>query len=354
MTQIQWTNRTWNPIRGCRRVSAGCSNCYAERQAARFSGSGQPYDGLVKLTSRGPVWSGEARFIPEKLTEPLSWRKPQMVFVNSMSDLFHEKLTNEQIAAVFGVMAASPQHTFQVLTKRPERMCEWFDWIRENAGPGIPWGGAECADELGIKTEWLGVEERSQAVWNARSWAEPAVGWRLDITAAHKAGWPLPNVWLGVSVEDQATADERIPLLLQTPAAVRWVSAEPLLGEVWLDVDWLMPRCEACGRHSTRGKCCEYEPHCTGGTEYSRQENTLLDWVVVGGESGPGARPCDVEWVRSIVSQCSEAQVPVFVKQLGANPHAWTPGKGDGWELDRKGGNPEEWPEDLRVREWPR
>jgi protein gp37 len=123
---IEWTDRTWNVVRGCSRVSPGCDNCYAMGQAHRFAGPGKPFDGLTRYTAkRGVDWAGFARFVPEKLAEPLSWRKPQRIFVNSMSDLFHESLSNEEIAAVFGVMAACPQHTFQILTKRPKRMREW-------------------------------------------------------------------------------------------------------------------------------------------------------------------------------------------------------------------------------------
>src|SRR5690606_22560010 len=183
MTTIEWTQGTWNPVSGCTRVSPGCDNCYAMRQAHRFSGNCQPYEGLTTIR-RGKVdWTGSVRFVPEMLEVPLQ-RKPTTWFVNSMSDLFHESLTNEQIASAFGGMAATPQHTYQILTKRPKRMREWFGWLDGRR--------------------------------------------------------PLHNVWLGVSCEDQARADERIPHLLSTPAAVRFVSAEPLLGPIALRA-W-MPR----------------------------------------------------------------------------------------------------------------
>jgi protein gp37 len=319
VTPIEWTDRTWNPVRGCRRVSPGCEHCYAERQAHRFSGRGQPYEGLTALGKHGPKWTGRALFVPEMLGNPLHWRKPQRVLVNSMSDLFHDDVTNEQIAAVFAVMAACPQHTFQVLTKRPERALEWF----ANGAEELT---VDAGEQLAGDMQWCHAHEGEH--------------------------WPLPNVWLGVSCEDQERADERIPLLLKAPTAVRFISAEPLLDEVCLDPDWLYPRCKACGRHSERGKCCEYEPDCTGGTERSTQEQVaLLDWVIVGGESGPGARPCNVEWISGIVGQCNEAGVPCFVKQLGAHVIA---ARGRRVKRDRKGGDPSEWPHDLRVRQFPR
>jgi protein gp37 len=313
MTKIEWTRgddgamgKTWNPVRGCSVVSPGCTHCYAMKQAARFPA----YRGLTKPSKGGPVWTGEVRLVPEKLGEPLRWRKPRRVFVNSMSDLFHEGVPDEFIAEVFGVMALADRHTFQILTKRPERMRRW---IEEHT----------CAN-------------------NPRF-------------------WPLPNVWLGVSCEDQVRADERIPLLLDTPAAVRFVSYEPALGPLQLDPSWI-------GGYPSSDEWARTGP-----------KEPRLSWLIVGGESGPSARPCDVSWVRSIVAQCRAAGVACFVKQLGARPYeTFPPGYKDaqlsreGWTLveyadgsqpprwsrfprysDRKGGDPAEWPEDLRVREWP-
>lgn len=335
MTKIQWTHKgetkgeTWNPLRGCSRVSEGCRNCYAERDGGRFCGEGMPYHGVVELGPKGPRWTGEIRLLPKKLDQPLRWRKPRTIFVNSMSDLFHEKVPDEFIAAVFGVMAAAPQHTYQVLTKRPERMREWF---RDQGGAGGGVGSRKELFDAGVRNvrELLSVEL-----------VEPP--------------WPLPNVWLGVSVEDQATANARIPLLLDTPAAVRFVSAEPLLGPVDLR-RWVFDRGAAVKRMVRAALNPEdYIAPC-------------LDWVIVGGESGPGARGCDLAWVRSIVFQCREAGVPVFVKQLGAcasDPLNGVAGAAlrvpeDVAETlislrlrDRKGGDPDEWPQDLRVREFP-
>jgi protein gp37 len=296
-TKIQWTDRTWNPTRGCRRVSPGCEACYAERHAFRHSGPGRPYEGIVTLGKHGPRWTGDTRFVGGKLDEPMRWPKPSKVFVDSMSDLFYEGFTDTEIAAVFGVMAACPQHTFQVLTKRPQRAREWFaqaDWV-------------SCA---------------AAATYSASKRSFRTTG-----------PWPLPNVWLGVSVEDQQRADERIPVLLELPAAVRFVSAEPLLGPVALGLNLGIPL-----KDGTRW----------GGSK------PLIDWVIVGGESGPGARPMDLAWARQLVRHCAHAGVPCFVKQLGAAPVAGAPAERGLLQLaDRKGGDMAEWPTDLRVRQFP-
>jgi protein gp37 len=271
---IEWTDASWNPVRGCSRVSEGCRNCYAEGVAARFSGPGRPYEGLARFTPRGPQWTGKIRLVPEVLEQPLRWRKPRKIFVNSMSDLFHEDVPFRFIANVFGHMHSAPRHTFQVLTKRAARMRVFIEWFRR---------------------EWLGGSDAFPREY--------------------------PHVWLGVSVEDQRAADERIPELLATPAAVRFLSCEPLLGPV--DV-----RFKETGAHYREDR---------------------LDWVIVGGESGRRARPLEVAWARSLVEQCRAAHVPVFVKQLG---HVWA--RENTYPLgDAAGGDPQEWPADLRVREWP-
>lgn len=295
-TGIEWTDATWNPVRGCSRVSEGCRNCYAERVATRFAGDGQPFAGfagvLADVGGFGrpikrmviPRWTGRVELIPEKLDEPLRWKKPRRIFVNSMSDLFHERLSVEAIAKVFSVMGAAWWHTYQILTKRAERMAA--------------------------------VLPEVSAIMQREGRAPLGPIWR--------------QVWLGVSVEDQTTADERIPLLLQTPAALRFVSYEPALGPV--------------------------DFRRAFGSEGPRQTYVeQLDWIIVGGESGPGARPFDVAWARSAVAQCKAARVPVFVKQLGARPYAIGTHTRDGLRQlrDRKGGDPSEWPEDLRIREFP-
>jgi protein gp37 len=317
MTAIQWTDKTWNPTRGCRRISPGCDNCYAEKVAKRFSGPGMPYEGLVTLRGR---WNGDTRVPPDKLTDPLHWRKPCRIFVDSMSDLFYEGFSDEQIAAVFGVMAACPQHTFQVLTKRPERARKWFEWV-----------SAEARRKHHLSpAHWL-VKEAVETVGN------PNKG-----SGIMSPRWPLPNVWIGVSVENQKYADERIPDLLSIPAAVRFVSYEPALGPVDFS-PWLVENC-------------------------IRPEMDI-SWLVVGGESGSGARPFDIAWARSVVAQCKVAGVPVFVKQMGAQCISTAPSQPHdalyGWKLthrpppwplhtqDAKGGDMSEWPADLRVREFP-
>lgn len=307
---ITWTNETWNPIRGCSRVSHGCEHCYAERVAARFSGPGLPYEGLAIIKNGDPHWTGEVRFIEERLADPLRWKRPRMIFVNSMSDLFHEKVKDEWIKNIFSIMESARQHRFQILTKRPQRM---LDWVNKFDG-------------------WLMYA--GQTSFTGR----------------------LPHVWLGVSVEDQKTAGERIPLLLQTPAAVRWVSYEPALGPVDFD-GYLVQGGELCIGESSKGESVYGDG---------------LDWIVVGGESGPEARGMDIAWARETVRQCKAAGVPCFVKQLGKWPRSYTPEKPpwekcggadsgfdgvDQWVLHRPkdghAGDMSEWPEDLRVREFP-
>ena len=326
MSKIQWTEKTWNPIVGCRRVSPGCENCYAEKQVHR--GMAPQHKGLtvVGKGGKGPRWNGAYNVAEKRLDEPLRRKVPTRWFVNSLSDLFFEPLPFELIAALFGVMAAAPQHTFQVLTKRPERALEFFRWYEGTSGAGAHAYAAivEGHDRI------VPPGDRTSNVARA-----------FDAARRDPPPWPLPNVWLGVSVEDQATADERIPKLLELPAAVRWVSYEPALGPVDFD-PWM-----SLGRPCSAEHPCSV---CAGGGEACDR----LDWIVVGGESGPGARPFDLAWARSVVRDCATTGVPVFVKQLGARPvvrmtarYPQLPAK----LVDRKGGDPSEWPADLRVRE---
>jgi protein gp37 len=311
------------------------------RQAHRFNTPSKlsPYHGLTVLRPKtakrpGVDWSGRLRFVRDALGVPLKWRKPRRIFVNSMSDLFHEALDNEDIAAVFGVMAACPQHTFQVLTKRPARAVKWFAWAAapapQDGGPGVPTACGIHAANAGADVDYLGLRER----------------------------WPLPNVWIGVSAENQETADERIPLLLKLPAAVRFVSAEPLLGALDLRPYLHRSRDNVCPRclFSTNGpeEICPNDGALLG-------HDIALDWVIVGGESGNGARPFDTYWARLIVEQCRAAKASVFVKQLGAKPvapvsDAEASNYGERLPLnlkDRKGGDMSEWPESLRLRQFP-
>jgi protein gp37 len=222
LTSIEWTEATWNPVRGCSRISPGCVHCYAERMAHRFSGEGLPYHGLTRLNKRGEAqWTGKVQVVPEMIEEPLRWKRPRMVFVNSMSDLFHERVPAEEIKRIFEVMRSAYWHSFQVLTKRPERCFE----------------------------------------------------------LAKNLCWP-DNVWMGTSVES-ADYLQRVDILRRVPAAVRFLSLEPLLGPIpQLNLD-------------------------------------CIHWVIVGGESGPGARPMDPGWVRDIQRACVRSQVPFFFKQWG-------------------------------------
>lgn len=292
-TGISWTDATWNPVRGCSRVSEGCRNCYAERVAARFCDPGQAYEGLARrvLKTDGlsqPRWTGEVRLVTEHLADPIRWRRPRRIFVNSMSDLFHEKLSNEQIAAVFGVMAAAPQHTFQILTKRATRMREWFAWAA---------GINRSRDTY----DWTFFAHQACRAAGADLVLDRHVGGE-DMHLP----WPLRNVWIGVSTENQETADERIPELLATPAAVRFLSCEPLLGPV--DLEHVRHQ---LGRESYEtGSCLDGDDGF--GLSAARER---VDWVIAGCESGPGARPCDVAWLRSLRDQCASASVPFFLKQ---------------------------------------
>ncbi len=253
---IAWTDQTWNPVRGCSRVSDGCMNCYAESMAACFCGPGQPYEGTINLDTKR--WNGKIKLVHEHLTDPLRWKFPRRIFVNSMSDLFHEGVPDEFIDQVFAMMARCPQHIFQVLTKRPKRMLNYLSPRCEILFPTY-----ERIKKL--------------ALYNVME-------------------WPLPNIHLGVTVENQQAADERITLLLQMPAAVRWISMEPLLGAVDLRfTNGLVHGCDAA--------------------------DYLLDWVVCGGESGRNARPAHPGWIRSLRDQCRDAGVPFMFKQWGEHDH---------------------------------
>lgn len=290
-TGIEWTDATWNPIRGCSRVSAGCMNCYAERDAHRFRDPGLPYEGLTHLVNGKPTWNGTVRLVPELLDQPLRWRRPRRIFVNSMSDLFHEGVPDNFIDQVFAVMALAPRHTFQVLTKRPGRMLEY---LTAKLGNRVP---SRWDLIVGHAWKMLGHPQM-------KKYAHDAV---------FRRPWPLPNVWLGVSVENQETANERIPLLLRTPATVRWISAEPLLGPVNIELaqcscPW--PADAIRTRHLLG---------CLADTRRPDDQRrwARLHWVVAGGESGPGARPSHQDWFRSLRDQCAAARVAFHFKQWG-------------------------------------
>lgn len=249
---IEWTDATWGPVTGCTKVSAGCKHCYAERQWPRLAAN-------PKTVYHGRKFK-DVMCHEDRLDQPRRWTKPRMVFVNSVSDLFHEQVPDDFIARVFTEMRLCPQHTFQILTKRPERMWEWFRIF-------------ESGHSYAFKE------------------------------------WPLSNVWVGVSVEDQVTANDRLPFLFETPAAVRFVSCEPLLGPIdLLEYGYLQNH--------------EWAMGVPGG----------LNWVIAGGESGPRARPSHPDWFLALRDQCVWAGVPFFMKQMASKAPI---------------------PDDLMIREYP-
>lgn len=348
-SKIQWTDATWTPIRArikqdahqialakgytsllpivqgrsgkvgphCEHVSPGCDNCYSETNNGRClptNGTGLPFD----RRSRDLV----DIFLDENiLFQPLHWKKPRKVFVCSQTDLFAEFVPDEFIVKMFTVMESCYWHTFQVLTKRAQRMQELL------SHPHFP----SYVRKFGY--DWLGPK-------------------RYNERGPH---WHN-NQWLGVSVEDQQRADERIPHLLATPAAIRWVSYEPALGRV----DFTQITERLAGESWQQFSALEEKDSLNKGTP--RQP---LDWIVAGGESGHGARPMDLAWLRSVRDQSKAAGVPLFVKQLGAAPHSIADRishRNDPLTLepgfyrylnDRKGADPSEWPADLRIREMP-
>lgn len=318
-TKIEWTDATWNPITGCSVVSPGCTNCYAMGLAGTRLRNHPSRAGLTDESKAGPVWNGKVRLNEDWLTQPLKWRRPRTIFVCAHGDLFHEAVPDEWIDRVFAVMALCPQHTFQVLTKRAKRMQKYLT---------RPAGGEK--QDVRNHLMWVATPD----VLNL--WAP---GWeREEIDGLHRSRgiaaftqWPLPNVWLGVSAEDQKRADERVPDLLATPAAVRFVSAEPLLGpidferiddgaahrdvprEEWgtVDDDDSPP---ALWWNALTGERTIMHGGATG--DWSRTDSRL-DWIIVGGESGPNARPMHPDWPRAIRDQCAAAGVPFFFKQHG-------------------------------------
>ncbi len=243
---IEWTDATWNPITGCSVVSAGCKHCYAMKLAGTRMKNEPSRAGLTIDTSAGPVWNGQVRFNEQWLDHPLRWRRPRRIFVCAHGDLFHESVPDDWIDRVFEVMAMAQQHTFQVLTKRPQRMHRYL---------------LKAESMIRDSVKYESVAETMQ--------------------------WPLENVWLGVSVENQAAANERIPLLAATPAALRWISAEPLLGLIDLRKIQFF-------------------------TVFPK-----INWLVVGGESGSRARPMHPDWARSLRDQCAELGTQFLFKQWG-------------------------------------
>lgn len=316
-SSIEWTDATWNPITGCSVVSPGCTNCYAMKLAGTRLRSLPSRKGLTVETKAGPVWNGQVRMNEEWLTQPLRWRRPRKIFVCAHGDLFAENVPDAWIDRVFAVMALAPRHTFQVLTKRSARMRAYLSVERRYAVAGQAQKIADA--EKGLFPLRHAV---MSTVANAGIQVDPVV----DPLARR---WPLRNVWLGVSTEDQRRADERVPDLLATPAAVRFVSAEPLLGPI----DFTRIDDGAAHRevpHEEWGPLDDEESPPSlwwdsltgertimhGGSDgsWSRTDNAL-DLIITGSESGPRARSCEVAWVRSIRDQCIAADISFFWKQ---------------------------------------
>lgn len=280
-TGIEWTDETWNPVVGCSIVSEGCKNCYAMKVAhQRLDGNPKTpqYEGTTKSVNGNAVWTGKLGFASvKKLHEPLFWTKPRHVFVNSMGDVFHEDLAFDEIDSMFAVMICAPRHRFQVLTKRSDVMFRYMDRLTTSEGARK-------------------VAERARAICEDAK-VSP---FGTDVFSAVRdllAEGPPPNVWLGVSVENQQAAYERIPDLVHSPAAVRFLSCEPLLGPVTIIPEYM----------------------------------EKIDWVIVGGESASGdrSRPMHPQWVRNLRDVCEKSQTAFFFKQWGNwMPVAGEPAKG--------------------------
>ncbi|MFE2850626.1 DUF5131 family protein [Streptomyces lavendulae] len=407
MSNIEWTEQTWNPTTGCDRISPGCDNCYALIMAKRLKAMGQ----AKYQTDGDPRTSGPGFGVAmhdDVLTEPLRWNKPRRVFVNSMSDLFHAGVTRDFIVRTFAIMALTPQHTYQILTKRHGRLRSLLNDVCECGLGHVP-----------------GVHFRSDMAWavsKANPNRIPGVPDDAEQRVYRETAWPLPNVWIGTSVEDQKRAELRISALIDTPAAVRFLSCEPLLGPVdltsWLTPisplqpeqaptnwdDWTWPdwvpatvrdaiegfwgadqyrtprdwmrnmheqQAPAFGARVTMDDGFGPDPkQVTGryvhawnnigrlikddGTVaytsfgYARKRTELpIDWVIIGGESGPGARPVNPDWVAGLSATAQAAGAATFVKQLGS---VWATANS---ASDRKGGTPEDWPAELQVRQYP-
>lgn len=270
-TNIEWTDETWNPVTGCTVKSDDCKNCYAMTLAGTRLKNHPSRAGLTRQNADGKhIWTGEVRFNEAWLTQPLKWKKPRMIFVCAHGDLFHEDVPDEWIDRVFAVMALAPHHIFQILTKRPDRMRDYLTNI-----------DVQRIISAAHKIDSVGGSELN-----------------ADHNILGDPIFPLRNVWLGTSVGDQKTADERITPLLETPAAVRWLSCEPLLGPIEFDHLWWWRDVR-----DASGDIIDY--------------NSGIDWVVTGGESGKTARPMHPDWTRHIRDECEAANVPFFFKQWG-------------------------------------
>jgi protein gp37 len=317
-TLIEWARHpatglgaTWNIVTGCSVVSPGCTNCYAMKLAGTRLRNHPSRQGLTIQTKAGPVWNGETRFNEQWLTQPLRWKKPHGIFVAAHGDLFAEGVTDEQLDRIFAVMALTPQHIYYVLTKRPERMRQYLasDRVTRRIYDIV------CDMTIDMQLQVILIAE-------PRHETHAPHGPRV-----HLGTWPLKNVWLGVSVEDQARANERIPILLDTPAAIRFISAEPLLDPIDLNVAWHDEDALGSECWGDCAWCAQGHPplhNCARGKQSTQQwekGRSGIDWVIAGGESGPAARPSHPDWFRTLRDQCAEADVPFFFKQWGS----WIP-----------------------------
>lgn len=305
-TKIEWCDATWSPITGCTKISPGCANCYAERMSKRLAGRcGYPKDEPFRVTLH-----------PDKLEQPFRWRKPRRIFVCSMGDLFHDGAfvdypDGEFIDKIFAVMAFNPQHTFQLLTKRAGRMMEYLK--NQDRKELIEYSLCEIVDEYLYQ---LNLHDRAKSlggVWFDGQYGEYG---RCEIAPGYEdmeIEWPLPNVHIGVTAENQEMANERIPLLLQTPAAKRFVSCEPLLGPI--DLDDIVSTEDGWEAHESALYC---DVDIEDDTKY---HGATLDQVIVGAETGPGKRPMNLDWARDIRDQCQAAKVPFFFKKDSEGNH---------------------------------
>lgn len=306
-SNIGWTESTWNPVKGCLRVSDGCIKCYAERLAARFSGPGAPFDGFVTGIGTSARWTGRVEVQHDALDQPIRWRKPRRIFCASMSDWMHERLDDTAVARILGHAVAAARlrgHTFQMLTKRAERQSRTMH--------SVPFWNTVNGVVHHLLEKHRTPEQR---------FADSNLGPLA----------PPRGIWIGVSAENQETADERIPYLLATPAATRFVSAEPLLGPI--NFRRIAPGSQEEGSYIDAPAGDFYMPNTHGRV----RTNARIDWIITGGESGAGARPTDPDWMRAIRDDCRETAAAFFCKQMGGADKARMPPI----------------PDDLKTQEWP-
>ena len=276
-SKIEWTDATWNIVNGCSVLSPGCINCYAMRLAGGLKKNHPSRTGLTEPSKTGPVWTGEVRWIAKQEDLPLRWRRPRRVFVAAHGDIFHDNVPTEWLDRIWAIMKLAEGHSFQVLTKRPKRMRLYL------SDPELP---KRIAQRCLIEGRNM---RPGAACWQGDRWRDAGGG------SVVPDRWPLPNVHLGVSAEDQVRANERLPELLQTPAAFRFASLEPLLGPIDLA--------------------------------------RALDWVIVGGERGGRARPMEIGWARALRDQCAQTGTPFFFKQWGE----WAPFADDDFRYGKHG-----------------